>query len=170
VEEQLVPVDEQLVSSAPAPFPPVRPVTSSEITQYVPAQFLAPHQLPQARPRVVAPVTVQPEPAHPTSLYAQPRRKPRHLNGAALAALIVAVAFPPAGLGLAKTARRECREDNRPGAGLALVAHVIAATGTCAILLVSLTLLGLFAYGMIELGSGLHEIGAFLSLIGKLFS
>jgi hypothetical protein len=150
--------------------PSVRPVTSSEITRFRPVQAPAPRESVQAPPPAIARFASPPEPVEPTWHTGQPRRKPRLLNGVVLAALIVAVVFPPAGLGLAKTARRECREDRRGGSGLALVAHVIAATGTCVILLFFLTLLSLFAYGMLEIGSGLHEIGWFLSLFGRLFS
>jgi hypothetical protein len=60
----------------------------------------------------------------------RPTRDHTALNGAAVAALVVAVLCPPAGLGLARSARRQCLARGRRGAGLALVAHVVAAAGT----------------------------------------
>ena len=78
--------------------------------------------------------------------------------------------FPPAGLGLAKSARRECRESGQPGGGLALVAHVIAAAGTTLLVLIVLAIASAFAFGLYQLGNGVAGIGSFLSWIQRLFS
>jgi hypothetical protein len=109
----------------------------------------------------------QPAPMHYAYKVAVP--KPPKFNFAAVVAIVVAVLFPPAGLGLAKSARRECRETGERGAGLALIAHVVAAAGTAMITLVVLVLASVFAFGIYQLGNGIAEIGEFLSWLRSLF-
>ncbi|MFD0821014.1 hypothetical protein ACFQ0D_22515, partial [Micromonospora zhanjiangensis] len=133
-----------------------------------PAQPPAPHHSPAPAPQILTPVPV-PAPVPAAPVTTPPARRPRMVNGAVIAALIVAVVFPPAGLGLAKSARRECREEGRPGAGLALLAHVVAALGTCLLVLVVLTLFSAFTYGVVQVGNGLSSIGTLFEWIGRLF-
>ncbi|MEJ3750815.1 DUF4190 domain-containing protein [Actinomycetes bacterium KLBMP 9797] len=155
----------EVVSTSSSPVAPVTPATPGEVVPYAPVQSAVFNQPSYPTRFVAAPLPTR----HPAPVVARPRRRRWSMNGAVIAALIVAVVFPPAGLGLAKTARRECREDGRAGGGTALVAHVIAAAGTCVMVLVTLTLFAVFAYGVVQVGSGLTAIGDFLGRIGELF-
>ena len=91
-------------------------------------------------------------------------------NGAAAGALFIAVVFPPAGLSIAKSARKECLESGKRGAGLALTAHMVAAAGSGLLVLTILGVCGMAAFGITELGTGVHKIGTFLEWVQKLFS
>jgi hypothetical protein len=151
----------------PGPLaPPVTPAHQAQVAPYVPA--------PPPAPYVPAPVPMSYVPAPPPApVYLPPPSqapRPAKMNAAAVAAIIVAVIFPPAGLGLAKSARRECRESGQAGGGLALVAHVIAAAGTTLLVLTVLAIASAFAFGLYQLGNGVAGIGSFLSWIQRLFS
>ena len=135
----------------------------------------------------VVPVAPAPPPVRPTEIVAParpathwvhvgptppstpgPQRTPG-FNPAAAIAIVVAVLFPPAGLGLARSARRECRETGERGANLALLAHVIAAAGTSLLVLCFLAIASAFAFGMVQLGNGVAGIGDFLRRVSRLF-
>jgi hypothetical protein len=140
------PQHSQVVPVAPAP----RPVQPTEIV--APARP-ATHWVPAAPTPPAAPV---------------PQRAPG-FNPAAAVAIVVAVLFPPAGLGLARSARRECRETGERGANLALLAHLIAAAGTSLLVLCFLVIASAFAFGMVQLGNGIAGIGDFLRWVSRLF-
>ncbi|GIJ46336.1 hypothetical protein Val02_32220 [Virgisporangium aliadipatigenens] len=90
-------------------------------------------------------------------------------NPAAAVAMAVAVIFPPAGLGLAKSARRECLAHGSRGAGLALAAHLVAAIGTLLWTLVTLAICAAGVWGINVAADALHTIGDFLEKVGSLF-
>jgi hypothetical protein len=91
------------------------------------------------------------------------------INSAAVVAMVVAVIFPPAGLGLAKSARRECLAHGTRGAGLALAAHLVAAAGTLLMTVVTLGICAFGVWGINVAAEGIGKIGDFLEKIGSLF-
>jgi hypothetical protein len=165
-------------SAQQAAPPPVTPPYHAQVAPFVPTQVAPPVPAPPApipapsAPMASAMPMAQPAPGYPPVPYpprAEPAR-PAKVNAAAVVAIVVAVIFPPAGLGLARSARRECRETGEAGANLALVAHVIAAAGTTLLVLTVLAVASAFAIGIYKLGSGVAGIGSFLSWIQRLFS
>jgi hypothetical protein len=125
-------------------------------------------------PEQVSKALVQSDAQHqPLSVYAdhsvnaltRVTRTRRPVNGTAVTALFVAVLFPPAGLGLAKLARRECLVKEKAGSGVALLAYVIAAAGTAVLTLAVLVICGFGAYGITALGNGVQRIADFLDWV-----
>jgi len=107
----------------------------------------------------------------PVSLSGVPLPRPDRppFNSAAAVAIVVAVIFPPAGLGLAKSARRECLANGTRGAGLALAAHLVAAAGTLLMTVVTLGICAAGVWGINVAAEALGKIGDFLEKVGSLF-
>jgi hypothetical protein len=153
---------------APAQRSQVVPFVSPPALQ--PTEILRPPTMSATLAQVSMPVTMSMPvagPMGPSTVLAPGTR--RKLNPAAVVAIIVAVLFPPAGIGLAKSARRECRESGERGGNLALVAHMIGAAGTTLLVLCVLAVASAFAVGLHELGSGIAGIGSFLGWIAHIF-
>lgn len=120
------------------------------------------HVAPRRPPDVVRATAVLRQAGH------HPR--PATVAPVAVVAMIAAVVFPPAGLPLARMARRECREEGRPGAGLALTASLVASLLTGVIVLVILLLFWGLVSGVNQLADALGIIASFLKVITNLLS
>lgn len=178
VAPQVLPAPQWAAPAAPHPVPTAQawavpapaPARHSRIVPVAPVQpteIIAPAQ-PGAPATHWGPVS-HPVPAQRPAPAQQGVPQRRGFNPAAAAAIVVAVLFPPAGLGMAKSARRECRETGQRGANLALLAHVIAAAGTSLLVLCFLAVTSAFAFGMVQLGNGVAGIGHFFDLLSRLF-